>query len=179
MDFHEDVNMDGFNIWVGRKDNKIISQFSTLSLRLPLIFLCCFALASCGHKDTHPGQPVTKRKLVFKQILRNFEPMGMVVRGRKPYQKDQFLQYAVELQTLSTQPWKYFTPDSNYSPTRAKPEVWQKPAQFKQAQQKFIAASAQLVEGAKTGNMDVIRADYGKVADSCKACHREFRGGPR
>lgn len=174
--------MPGFKMWLKQMNNKTISgKFSVLSLRLPLIFFTCVALASCGHaeKDTHAGQPVTKRKLVFKQILRNFEPMGLVVRGRKPYEKDQFLQYAVELQTLSTQPWKYFTADSNYSPTRAKPVVWQKPAEFKQAQQTFIAASAQLVESAKTGNMDVIRADYGKVADSCKACHRDFRGGPR
>lgn len=173
--------MPSFKIWFERKDKTAInSQCITLSVRLPLILLACFALASCGHaeKDTHAGQPVTKRKLVFKQILRNFEPMGLMVRGRKPYEKDRFLQYAVELQTLSTQPWKYFTPDSNYSPTRAKIEVWQKPAEFKQAQQTFIAASAQLAEGAKAGNMDVIRANYGKVADSCKACHRDFRGGP-
>lgn len=171
--------MPGFRIWFGSNDKTATNRpcSITQSLRVPLILLACFALAACGPaKDTHVGQPGTKRKLVFKQILRNFEPMGIMVRGRKPYEKDRFLQYAVELQTLSTQPWQYFTPGSNYSPTRAKPEVWQKPAQFKQAQQTFIAASAQLVDSAKTGDMDVIRASYGKVADSCKACHRDFRG---
>ena len=84
--------------------------------RLPLLLLVCLTLASCGHSDvdTHQGQPVTKRKLVFKKILRSFEPIGMVARGRRPYDKDQFLQHALALQTLSTQPWQYFTPDSNY-----------------------------------------------------------------
>lgn len=173
--------MAGFRIWFGSNDTAAHTRPRSIaqSLRVPLILLACFTLAACGPaKDTHVGQPGTKRKLVFKQMLRNFEPMGLMVRGRKPYEKDRFLQYAVELQTLSTQPWQYFTPGSNYSPTRAKPDIWQKPAQFKQAQQTFIAASAQLAASAKTGDMDVIRASYGKVADSCKACHREFRGGP-
>ncbi|MHB1175439.1 MAG: c-type cytochrome [Sulfuriferula sp.] len=173
--------MPGFGIWFGKTDKVALGHQYRLkwSLRAPLILLACFAMAACGPaKDTHVGQPGTKRKLVFKQMLRNFEPMGLMLRGRKPYEKDRFLRYAVELQTLSTQPWQYFTPGSNYSPTRAKSEVWQKPAQFKQAQQVFIAASAQLADSAKTGDMDVIRASYGKVADSCKACHRDFRGGP-
>ncbi len=148
--------------------------------RLPLLLLVCLTLASCGHSDvdTHQGQPVTKRKLVFKKILRSFEPMGMVARGRRPYDKDQFLQHALALQTLSTQPWQYFTPDSNYSPTRAKPDVWDKPLEFKQAQQKFIDATAKLAATAKTGDLDVIRHDFHAVEDTCKACHQQFRGIP-
>ena len=150
------------------------------SIRLPLLLLTCLALASCGHSevDTHQGQPVTKRKLVFKEILRTFEPMGLMVRGRDPYDKAELLKHAVALQTLSTQPWQYFTPDSNYSPTRAKPDVWGKPVEFKQAQQKFIAATAKLADSAKTGDLDVIRHDFGAVEDSCKACHQQFRGIP-
>ena len=144
-----------------------------------LLLLTCLALASCGHnEDTHQGQPVTKRKQVFKNILRTFEPMGMVVRGRDPYDKAQFLQQALTLQTLSTQPWQYFTPDSNYSPTRAKPDIWDKPLEFKQAQQKLIDATTKLAITAKTGNMDLIRHDFGAVEDSCKACHQQFRGIP-
>lgn len=142
------------------------------------LMMMVFMLASCGQTDTHPGQPVTKRKAIFKQFLRTVEPMGQVMRGRKPYNQAEFLRQAMKLQSLSTQPWKYFTPDSNYSPTRAKPDVWDKPAQFKQAQQKFIAATNKLVSSAQTGNMDAIRPDFAGVEQSCKACHQQFRGIP-
>ncbi len=135
-------------------------------------------LSACGQTDTHPGQPVTKRKAIFKHILRTVEPMGKVARGRKPYDQAEFLQQALKLQSLSTQPWKYFTADSNYSPTRAKPDVWDKPAEFKQAQDKFIAATNKLVSAAQTGNLDVIRPDVTGVEQSCKACHQQFRGIP-
>lgn len=136
-------------------------------------------LAACGQtEDTHPGKPVTKRKAVFKQLLRTVEPMGLVMRGRQPYDQAQFLQQAIKLQSLSTQPWQYFTPDSNYSPTRAKPDVWDKPAEFKQAQQKLIDATNKLVVAAQTGKLDVIRPDFSAVEQSCKACHQQFRGIP-
>lgn len=137
-----------------------------------------FSLSACGQTDTHPGQPATKRKAIFKQFLHTVESMGKVVRGRKPYDQAEFLQQAMKLQSLSTQPWKYFTPDSNYSPTRAKPDVWVKPAEFKQAQQKFIAATNKFVSAAQTGNLDVIRPDFSDVEQSCKACHQQFRGIP-
>ena len=104
--------------------------------------------------------------------------MGLVARGRDPYDKAAFLHQALALQTLSTPPWQYFTADSNYSPTRAKPDVWDKPVEFKQAQQKFIDAAAKLAVTAKTGDIDVIRHDFAAVEDSCKACHQQFRGIP-
>lgn len=104
--------------------------------------------------------------------------MGLVMRGRKPYDQAEFLQQALKLQSLSTQPWQYFGPGSNYSPTRAKPDVWDKPAEFKQAQQKFITAAATLAVAAKGSDLDVIRHDFFAVQDSCKACHQSFRGIP-
>lgn len=143
-----------------------------------VVLVAVLGLSACGHEDTHPGQPVTKRKLVFKQMLRTLEPMGLIVRGKNSYDSAQFLQLATKLQSLSTQPWQYFTPDSNYPPTRAKPDVWNKPAEFKQAQQKLIAATDQLANVAKSGNLDTIRPAFGAVESSCKACHQQFRGIP-
>ncbi len=146
---------------------------------MPVLLVAVLGLSACGQgADNHPGQPVTKRKLVFKQILRTLEPMGQTVRGTNPYDSAQFLDLANQLQTLSTQPWVYFTPDSNYPPTRAKPDVWSKPDAFKQAQQKFIGATAVLATAAKSGNLDTIRPAFNAVESSCKACHQQFRGIP-
>lgn len=135
------------------------------------------ALSACGEpQDTHPNQPVTKRKAVFKQMLRTLEPMGMVVREREEYERQAFLSGAQELKRLATEPWVYFTPDSNYPPTRAKPEVWNKPADFSQAQQKLKEATEQLARAAESGNMAQIRPALNQVEESCKSCHQQFRG---
>jgi len=150
-------------------------SLSSLLLAITAVLM----LASCNNepKDTHPGQPVTKRKAVFKQILRTLEPLGMVVRNRQDYDQQEFLAGSQELKRLASQPWIYFTPDSNYPPTRAKPEVWQKPADFTQAQQKFQSLVEQLVKAAGSGNLDTIRPVLNDVEKSCKSCHNQFRSG--
>jgi cytochrome c556 len=133
-------------------------------------------LAGCGpHPDTHPGQPVTKRKVIFHNMLRAFEPMGLVIRGRASYDRNTFLKHAVELDTLAKQPWSYFTSGSYYSPTRAKPTVWQYPAEFKAKEQNLLEATAQLARVSQTGNLDTIRPAYENVVHACNACHSEFR----
>ncbi|MGE5319115.1 MAG: c-type cytochrome [Hyphomicrobiaceae bacterium] len=143
----------------------------------PLLIGACLALAGCGPKtDTHPGQPVTKRRALLQETLRTFEPMGIMVRGKNPYVAADFLALADKLQTLSTQPWVYFPPGSTYAPSRAKAAVWQQSAQFKQAQDTYIKAVSSLAAVARTGNLDMIRPAYAHVGDSCAACHKAFRG---
>lgn len=143
----------------------------------PLLIGASLVLAGCGSQtDTHPGQPVTKRRALLHETMRTFEPMGIMVRGRSPYVAANFQALADKLQTLSTQPWAYFSPGSNYAPSRATPAVWQQTARFKQAQDTYIQAAASLAVAAKTGNMDLIRPAYAHVSDSCAACHKAFRG---
>jgi cytochrome c556 len=143
----------------------------------PLLIGACLVLAGCAQRvDTHPGQPVTKRRALLHETMRTFEPMGIMVRGQSPYVAADFLALADKLQALSTQPWGYFPPGSTYAPSRAKPAVWQQAAQFKLAQEKYIKAASSLAAMAKTGNLDLIRPVYMRVSDSCAACHKAFRG---
>lgn len=125
--------------------------------------------------DDRPGQPVAQRKKLFKQILNTLEPMGLMARERQPFKADEFLRRAQELKVLSGQPWTHFGPGTDYPPSRAKPEVWLKAAEFDQARQKFIDATNQLAEVAATGQLEKLKAPVQQVQDQCLACHREFR----
>lgn len=145
--------------------------------QVPLLAAVCLTLLSaCGpQEDTHPGQPVTKRENIFKDNLRAFEAMGLMVRDKEPYTPKEFLDDAQKLKALSTQPWVYFTPGSDYAPSRALPSVWQRPEVFKHAQETFIVAAAQLADVAQGGNLDQIKPIYNQVKESCAACHHDFR----
>ncbi len=134
-------------------------------------------LAGCNGEppDKHPEQPVTKRRAVFKEMVRTLEPMGMVARDRKDYQAAEFLASAQALQKLASQPWPLFTPDSNYPPTHARVEVWQKPADFKAAQDAFTGDVGALVQAAQSQDLARIKAAVNSVQQSCKSCHDNFR----
>lgn len=134
-------------------------------------------LAGCNDrvKDTHPQQLVSKRQAIFKQFTKTLEPMGLVARERQDYVKATFVANAQALQELSTQPWAYFSADGNYPPTRAKPDVWAKASEFKQAQDNYLAAVTRLVDVAGSADMQAIRASVEAVQKSCKSCHEQFR----
>lgn len=143
---------------------------------LPLL-ACAVLLGACSDrvKDTHPQQLVSKRQALFKQFTKTLEPMGLVARERQDYVKADFLASAVALQELSSQPWAYFTADGNYPPTRAKPEVWSQAAEFKKAQDTYLAAIDTLVQRAGSAELPAIRASVEAVQKSCKSCHDQFR----
>ncbi|GAB4401766.1 MAG: cytochrome c [Rhodoferax sp.] len=134
-------------------------------------------LGGCSEavKDTHPQQWVSKRQALFKQMTKALEPMGLVVRGRQDYQAADFKEHADTLLALSTQPWALFAPDSNYPPTRAKPAVWQVPADFQRAQDEFVAAVKALHALAPSGDLKALRPAVEAVEKSCKSCHDSFR----
>ena len=136
-----------------------------LTLTSLLVLVAC----SGDTPDTHPDQLVTKRKALFKQFTKTLEPMGMVARGRKDYNPREFNINALELQKLSTQPWALFTADSNYPPTLAKPAVWEKPAEFKLAQDKFQASITSLVQASQGSDLDNIKSTVDGVQKSCKS----------
>jgi cytochrome c556 len=133
-------------------------------------------LVACGGEpaDTHPDQPVSKRRALFKQFTRTLEPMGMVARDRLPYKHQEFLSSALALQSLVVQPWKLFGPDSNYPPTHANAAVWGRPADFKQAQEHLQRQVDELALAAQADDLDRIRSAVNEVQKSCKACHNQF-----
>ena len=57
----------------------------------------------------------------------------------------------------------------------AVPVIWQKPAEFKAQQDKFVAAVDKLNTVAQTGKLDDIKVAVGDVGANCKACHESFR----
>ena len=59
--------------------------------------------------------------------------------------------------------------------TEAKPEIWTKSTEFDTKMKDFQQEAAKLAEVAKGGDEKAIKAQFGKTAETCKACHKEFR----
>ncbi|MDD5029731.1 MAG: cytochrome c [Rhodoferax sp.] len=149
----------------------------TNTRQLLLALLATAFLSACdqGGRDPHPQQLQSKRLAIFKQFTKALEPMGLVARDRRDYVKVEFAEQARALKTLATQPWVYFSAEGNYRPTRAKPEVWRQPADFKLAQDRFLAAVSQLAQAADSADLPTIRSSVDEVQKSCKNCHDQFR----
>lgn len=145
--------------------------------KIALAALLCLGLSGCFQpaRDTHPDQVLTKRRALFKQFTRTLEPLNLVANGRKEYKADEFLALVKDLEQVSAKPWVYFTADGNYSPTRAKANVWSEPVAFKQAQENYQASVQALLLAAQAGKSEGVKPAVEAVAAQCKACHKDFR----
>ena len=133
-------------------------------------------LAALAIPAAMADSPAEIRTQSFKKILRAFEPMGMVVRDRDPYNKAKFIAMADSLKQISAEPFNHFPANSIDGKSRAKPEIWSQPAKFQAARDTFLKSVNDLDSTAHNGDLASIKKSYGVVAQSCKACHDSFRG---
>jgi cytochrome c556 len=59
--------------------------------------------------------------------------------------------------------------------TRALPDIWAKPTEFKAAIKMFSDAAPKLHAAASAGDVAAIKTAFGDVGKSCKNCHDQFR----
>lgn len=146
-------------------------------LARPIVLaLAVILLAACSSEapDNHPDKPVTQRRDAFKAMLRSTEPMGTMIADRR-FDPAAFARLADGLVAVRDKPWRHFGPDTDYPPTKARREVWEKPAEFERRRTDFIAATDRVLAAAATRAEADARSAVAALQDSCKACHREFR----
>jgi cytochrome c556 len=127
-------------------------------------------------QDIKPDRAIKFRQGIMQAQGWNAGMMGAMVKGEKPYNKDEFLTRATYLDQLVLMAWEGFTPGSDQgAPTKAKPEIWKEQAKFKQYQTELQAVTPKLVAAAKTGDMNAIKPAFNDVGKACSNCHDDFR----
>ena len=146
-----------------------------------LIILVCFvfvaiAISGAYAQFAKPEYAIKYRKSVMFLIAQHFGRMGAMVKEKVPYNKEIFAQNAMLVETLSRLPWEAaMVPGTDSGDTTLNSEVLMKPAKFKEVSQNFETQTAKLVSVAQSGDFTGIKAQFGEVGKSCKACHSQFR----
>jgi cytochrome c556 len=68
-----------------------------------------------------------------------------------------------------------FEPKVFEGPTDAMPEIWEKPDEWKQSIEKFVAETGKLADVAKTGDPAQIGPQVKATGKTCGSCHDSFR----
>ena len=121
-----------------------------------------------------PEDAVKYRQSALQLIASHFGLMQPVIKGQAPYDAAAIKANVELLKTLSSLPWAGFV-EGSQAGTSAKPEIWSDAAGFKAAQVKFEGAVDKLSVAANSGDLDRVRAAFGDVGASCKACHDSYR----
>lgn len=135
-------------------------------------------LSAAHAADPKPQDVVEYRKSVYTVIGWNFKPIGAMMKGEIPFDAAAVARHAQYVEMMSKAAPEGFTKGSGpdaVKDTEAKPEIWTSPDKFKTAMTNFQQESTKLAEVAKTGKEADIKAQFGKTAETCKACHKEFK----
>lgn len=120
-----------------------------------------------------PQDAIKHRQAALKEMQQNFGRVAGMANGRFPFDAAEAVEKSQKAAELIKLPWAGFGPGTEGG--KAKPEIWQEQAKFKQYQEAAISEMGKLAVVAKTGNLDSIKTAVGTTAAACKTCHDAFR----
>lgn len=120
-----------------------------------------------------PEDAIDYRKAAFTLMGNHMGRISAVVKGEKPFDKNEVAASASIIEKVSHLPWEAFGKGTEGG--RAKNEIWSEMDKFKASADKNIKAISELDKAAKSGNLDAIKKAFGEVGQSCKTCHDSYR----
>jgi cytochrome c556 len=125
-----------------------------------------------------PEEAVDYRQSVYTVIGWNFKPIGAMIKGEIPFDAAAVARHAQYVELMSKAALEGFPKGSGpdaVKDTEAKAEIWTNADKFETAMNNFQQEATKLAEVAKGRDEAAIKAQFGKTAETCKACHKEFR----
>ena len=134
-----------------------------------------FATGVCAQSFQKPEDAIKYRRSAMTVMATHFGVIGAMANGRAPFDAQAAARSADVIALVSHLPFAGFVPGTDKGETRAKPEIWSEQAKFKAGAEKMQDAIGKLAVAAKSGNLDTMKAAFGPAAQTCKACHDDFR----
>ena len=124
---------------------------------------------------TKPDDAVAYRQGIMMGIVWNIDPMGAMVKGKVPFDKEKFALFAGRAAQLAPMVVEGFTPPTAEAKSEAKPELWQHLDDFKKRMKDLEDATAKLATIAKSSDEDAMKEQFGATVKIRKGCHDEYQ----
>ena len=164
----------------------ILNGEKTMRKILPQLFILTLLSSTAGivaAQQLTPEQMIKNRKAGYEFMAWNMGKIkAQVVEAPNTYNKDQVMAAARTIASIANSGMgALYGPgtdkDAGSEKTRLKSEFFlpQNQDEVKKIATAFTGAANELEKVAETGNVDAIKAQFGKTGEACKACHDKFR----
>ena len=143
--------------------------------------LATIAMATCAFSVSantafkEPTDAIEYRQAAFSMISVQIGDMGAMLKGKVPFDAEQFKMRANNAAALSKMPWEAFYEGTDKGDTAALAAVWAENATFVEKANAFAANADKLALAAQSGDKAVIGKAFGAWAKGCKDCHKQFK----
>lgn len=149
-----------------------------LLLTILITGLCSWAAADefdLGIKPQMDADSFIKYRENLMSNARHYRKnINAILRG-KVNADQHLLAQARALYDLSKMYADVFPEGSGVGDTRAKVEIWQNPADYREKLDKHVKATAELLQAVESGDKVSAKTALNKVGKSCTACHTVYR----
>ena len=119
---------------------------------------------------------VKYRKGAYQVMAAHFGRIGAMAQGRAPFDGAAAAANADLVVTMSKLPYVGFVEGThNTDKGGPKQTIWTERAKFDEGAKKMQDEVTKLAAAARTNNLDNLKAAFGSAANSCKACHDNYR----
>lgn len=136
--------------------------------------ICIAATAFTADAQIRPDTQIKQRRSGYAVMNFNFNNLAAMAEEKKPYDKEEAGRSADLVAALSDYMKGFFGEGTDKGETKAKPEIWQKRADFDGKMDKMIVEARTLPAAARTG-LPALKKAVSDVGAACKACHDDYR----
>jgi cytochrome c556 len=123
-----------------------------------------------------PEDAIEYRQAAMVLLGQHFSRIGAMVMGKQTYDPKEVEKNAALVETFAKLPWEAFlVPGTDKGDTKLKPTAFKDQQDFKALAANTEMETAKLAKLAASGDMSAVKAQFGQVGKSCKACHEEYR----
>jgi len=120
-----------------------------------------------------PQAAIKYRSAAMVMLGAHFGRLAPVAKKEVPFDQEKVQADVEVVKMLADLPWPAYAP--GYEGGEARGDIWTDRKGFEKVTMEFKAAVRQLDEATQAGDLDAFRVAFGKVGQSCKACHDDFR----
>jgi cytochrome c556 len=141
------------------------------------LLLAAATIAVPAHAQFAKGEDAVQyRQSAFRVLGHHFGRLGAMANGKMPYNAAVAAADGDVIAAVAKLPATGFVPGSESGhDTRALPALWKDLPKVKELNDKMVAETGKLAVAAKSGNLDQLKAAFGPAAQTCKACHDDYR----
>ena len=136
-------------------------------------FAAALAATAADAQQPKPEDQIKQRQAGYRVLGYNFGSLAAMAQGKKPYNRDEAVRNASLAAAIADYPRMFFGEGTDKGETKAKPEIWQKRADFDAKMDKMITAVKALPQAA--GDEGALKKAVSDAGAACKACHDDYR----
>ena len=149
-----------------------------ISSLLAVVLLSCSAGAFAQQSGAKPEQQIKWRQSVYQVLSWNSGRIKANVEGQ--YNKDEVVRAANAIAALANSGvGSLFGPGTEtgkgWKETATKPEFFKNPQKVGELAGNFNREANELARIAATGDAAAVKAQFGSLSKTCKACHDDFK----